>query len=230
MRRRIWSAMVAVVGAIALAAATSSPVAAECPFLPPWPSITNAIPSARVVVVGKIITDFDASSLRPLSRRVPDYALRVTHVLRGGARPGDLLDVQNLLPNWPLTRYGMSEAPIASCTYLPVRPGETVAIAFDALRPRGRTSDGAHTWVQPAIRYNALGVLRAVANDQDPAGPWGAREHVTLSQLRTLASLPSTDGVASATSTPSSGSDVLALGIAALLGAMWSLRRTRAPR
>jgi hypothetical protein len=70
-------------------------------------------------------------------------------------------------------------------------PGETIALAFDAVQPTHWMSDGfGHPWFQPTTRYAELGVHNSV--------PWGDRAHekrerVTLAQLRALAALPPTD-------------------------------------
>src|SRR5687767_9131 len=64
------------------------PVAAECTFNPPWPDITKAIPSAREIVVGDIVTDFDASELKTDYGGPREKALRITSVIRGDGRGG----------------------------------------------------------------------------------------------------------------------------------------------
>jgi hypothetical protein len=183
---------------IAFAAATTAiglgtaPVRAECMYLPPWPDITPAIGSARAIVVGEIVADFELSELGLGPDQGPrDYALRVTEVLRGDARPGDLIDMQYLGANWPQTRYsGGNGTSAASCTHLRAKPGEVIALAFDALQPGGRMSENGTTWIQPPTRYNAVGVIKGPGGN---AGTYFYRQPVTLRQLRFLASLPPTD-------------------------------------
>lgn len=182
---------------IAFAAATSaigfqvSPVSAECPFLPPWPEISRAIPTAREIVVGEIVADFRQDDLlRRTSKNPRDIALRVTHVLRGGVQPGDLLDIQGLQANWPQASFTGASGPFGSCTPLRAAPGEVIALAFDALHPGGRMRNGDHVWIQPPTRYIAVGVIEGPSGSRDSMV---YRERVTLSQLRYLAKLPQTD-------------------------------------
>jgi hypothetical protein len=204
----------------------AAPVVAECPYLPPWPRITTAIPSAREIVVGQVVTDFTLADLdlKPETDD-RDYALRVTHVLRGNAHVGDLLDVQYMLPNWPQTRFrsGSEEGTISSCTHLPAAPGEVIALAFDALHPGGPMRSGDLRWVQPPTRYNAVGVIEAKSSRWE-------REHVTLSQLRALAAMPPTDADQVLPSfAPAPGSAPLAW-IAGLIGFWLAIRRFGAHR
>ena len=69
---------------IAFAAATSllGPAHARLgrvPLPPPWPDITDAIPTARMIVVGEIVTDFELADLHlGPNQGARDYALRVT--------------------------------------------------------------------------------------------------------------------------------------------------------
>jgi hypothetical protein len=214
---------------IAFAVATSaiglapSLVSAECPYLPPWPEITKAIPTAREIVVGVIVTDFDQADLHlGTGQAARDYVLRITHVLRGRAQPGDLLDVQYLQPNWPQIRFFGSTGPTPSCTQLRAAPGEVIALAFEALQPGGPMKQLDYEWVQPLTRYNAVGVIRG------PGGDYGTnqyRERVTLRQLRHLASLPQTD--TSGPVAPKSGGTSLLL-VAGLIGLGLGMQRFRA--
>lgn len=166
-----------------------APAAAECMFLPPWPKITTAIPSARVIVVGDVVSDFDPSDLHVQDAASRTEALRVTAVLRGHLSVGDLVDEEFLLPNWPWQKTAGYPA-YPSCRYLQALPGERIAIAFDALQPGGLMQANGVSWDQPPTRYNAMGVL--VAKPLSPG--WGAdRERVTLPQLIRLAALPATD-------------------------------------
>lgn len=121
----------------------------------------------------------------------------MTHVLRGGSRPGDLLDIQYLLPNWPQTRYKGGDGTSApSCTYLHAEPGEVIALAFDALQPGGPITENGVSWIQPPTRYTAVGVLFGPAGELE----W-AREQVTLPRLVNLATTAPADAEAPAPST-----------------------------
>lgn len=120
-----------------------------------------AIPSARTIVIGEVVTDVTDLHLTPAdgSRH---YALRLTEVLRGDSRVGDLLDVEYLEPNWPQVPSSVEPYELwASCRGLSVRSGETIVMAFDALIPRGSMLSGHLHWIQPPTRYNAVGVIVA---------------------------------------------------------------------
>jgi hypothetical protein len=196
-------------------------------YLPPWPDITPAIPTARAIVVGEIVTDFELADLHLGPDQGPrDYALRVTEVLRGDARPGDLIDMQYLGANWPQTRYlGGDGTTAASCTYLRAAPGEVIALAFDALQPGGPMSENGTKWIQPPTRYNAVGVIKGPGGN---AGTDWYRERVTLRQLRYLASLPATDTADQVSSKPP-GQGANLLLIAGAIGLGLGLRRFRSP-
>jgi hypothetical protein len=225
---------VATVVAMAFAAAASAvmlqplPVAAECPYLPAWPPITTAVGTARVIVVGEVVSDFDQADLHlPPDQGARDYALRVTEVLRGDATVGDLLDVQYLLPNWPQTQVAGITGTLASCSYLHTTPGEVIAIAFDALQPGGRMKDGDQTWIQPPTRYNAMGVIRTSEPFDPDMSPWHDRERVTLRHLRGLVSLPMTDTVQPAHDSSGRTPFILVAGFAAGLLALRRFRERR---
>ena len=197
MGRRAISIAAAFVAAVSAIMLQALPVAAECPYLPAWPPISKAIGTARVMVVGTVVTDFDQADLHLGTNQNPRrYALRVTEVLRGDANAGDLLDVQYLLPNWPQTRYANdagSAVALASCNYLHAVPGEVIALALDALQPGGPMRDGDQAWIQPPTRYNAVGVVMTTEPYDPDTSPQNDRELITLRQLRLLASLPMTD-------------------------------------
>jgi hypothetical protein len=194
VRRHAAAVLIAFAAATSVIGSTAPPVSAECPFGDaPWPEITPAIRSARSILVGDVVTDFTNADLHLGADQGPrDYALRVTRVVRGEMRPGDLLDIQFLLPNWPQTHYSGADGPSPSCSYMRASPGEVIALAFDALHPGGPMSANGEEWIQPPTRYHAVGVIKG------PGGTFGTgayRERVTLRQLRALASLPPTDTV-----------------------------------
>jgi hypothetical protein len=192
MRRHATAVLIAFATATSVIGLGAVPVRAECMYLPPWPDITTAIPTARAIVVGEIVTDFELADLHlGPDQGSRDYALRVMEVLRGDARPGDLVDMQYLEANWPQTRYaGGDGTTAASCTNLRAAPGEIIALAFDALQRGGPMSENGTNWIQPPTRYNAVGVIKG------PGGTAGTdryRQPVTLGRLRALAALPPTD-------------------------------------
>jgi hypothetical protein len=210
MRGRLLRSSLGIAVAALAALLAAAPVAAECTFVPPWPRLTEAIPSARVIVVGEVVDAFDPSELDlPPGQAPRDVALRVMEVLRGDARTGDLLDVQYLMPNWPWAPlHDRSGQAHPSCRGLAARPGEVIALAFDALHPGGPMRRGSDTWFQPPTRYNAVAVVDGRFTSD--------RERVTLDQLRALAALPATD-VEAAAGGPAWPSD-LAVVVAAGLG------------
>jgi hypothetical protein len=219
VRRHAAAVLLAVAAATSILGYAVSPVSAECPYLPPWPAITAAIPTARTIVVGEIVTDFTLADLDVGPGQERDFALQVTHVLRGPARPGDLLDVQYLEPNWPQTLFTGADGPTASCTWLRMAEGEVLALAFDALQPGGPMKDGDREWIQPPTRYNAVGVIKGPGGSQ---GTSLIRERVTLQQLRYLATLPPTD-TAALTTHGASGTGLLF--VAGLIGLSLAWRR-----
>ena len=225
MRRHATAVLIAFAAGMSAIALGASPVRAECMYLPAWPEITPAIPTARAIVVGEIVTDFELADLHLGPNQGPRrYALRVTEVLRGDARPGDLIDVQYLVANWPQIRYRASDMTSeASCTYLRAAPGEVVALAFDALRPGGPMSTNGVEWIQPPTRYNAVGVIKGPGGD---AGTDFYRERVTIRQLRFLATLPATDTADRVSpSTPASGANLLL--IVGAIGLVLGIRQFR---
>ena len=192
MRRHAAAVLVAFAAASSALGLGATPVRAECMYLPPWPDITDAIPTARRIIVGEIVTDFELADLHLGPDQGPrDYALRVTEALRGEGQAGDMVDMQYLGANWPQTRYKGGDGTSApSCTYLRAKPGEIIALAFDALQPGGPMNENGVRWIQPPTRYNAVGVIKGPGGN---AGTSFYRQPVTLKQIRFLASLPQTD-------------------------------------
>lgn len=220
-RAMVVTAMIA--AAVGLFARPSR-VAAECPYVPPWPPITEAIPSAREIIVGEVVDDFDPSQLDTADGGPRTKALRVTEVLRGDRNVGDLVDIEELLPNWPWLKSSAEAAAIPSCSALQALPGEVVAIAFDARKPGGPMQAGEVTWNQPPTRYNAMGVLSAM----EPSPDWGIeRERVSLAQLRALASLPTTDAQPLEAEPLAADPWPLSVVIGLIAAALMLVRRTR---
>lgn len=226
MRRHAAAVLIAFAAATSVIGLGASPVRAECPFGDaPWPEIVPAIPTACEIIVGEVVADFGEGNLDLWAgQETRAYALRVTNVLRGELRRGDLLDIQFLLPNWPQTYYTGARGPSPSCTYLRAAPGELIALAFDALQPGGPMTGNGEEWIQPPTRYNAVGVIDGPGGSH---GTGGFRQRVTLRQLRNLASLPPTDTVEHALP-KSGGTGTMLLLAAGLIGLTFGWRRFRA--
>jgi len=146
-------------------------VLAECPYLPPYPPVTEAVPSAREIIVGTVLESINGSP--------GDFTLRIDEVLRGDAAVGQVRRITYLYPNWPNEK--LDGGVITSCTYLTAKPGDVIAIAYQALADDGRTRINAAGWIKGSPDYWNEG--------------WG--EIATLSELRALAALPPTDAAAS---------------------------------
>jgi hypothetical protein len=180
-RRRVLRSTTTALLVLLALFATSRPVSAECPFIPPFPRAEPAIRSADEVIVGELIRASAADLDLGPNQGPREFAMRVTEVLRGRHAAGDLLDVQYLQPNWPwiMFRGGSGEA-FPSCTYLlhEARAGETIVLALGAVQPRQRLETDGLTWIQPRTVYNAMSKIR------DPG---------RLAEIRRLAGLPQTD-------------------------------------
>jgi hypothetical protein len=226
VRRHAAAVLIATAGATAAIGTLATPVSAECPYLPPWPEITDAIPTARKIIVGEIVTDFELADLHLGPNQGPrEYALRVTEVLRGDARRGELVDMQYLQPKWPQIRFSNSGPSLASCTYLRAEPGEVIALAYDALQPGGPMQNQQYKWIQPPTRYIAVGVIKGPGGN---AGTDFYRQPVTLRQIRFLSSLPPTHAADSSPLEPVDAAGTPMLLIAGLIGLGLGLRRFRA--
>ena len=208
MRRHAAAVLVATAAATWILGNDALPVSAECMYLPPWPPITDAIPTAQVIVIGEVITATEADLRLGPDQGPRDYALRITNVLRGGARSGDLLDIQYLLPNWPQTQFNREFGPTPSCTYLRAAPGEVIALALNAVHSGGRMKERDQEWIQLPTRYNAVGVLAGPAGE---AGTDAFREPVTLPRLVDLTSIPPVNADPPEVRTPD-GSNLLLFG------------------
>jgi len=212
--------------ALLLAQVLAGPVAAECIYVPPFPKISPAIATAREIIVGEVVTDFDPAELGLTAETAPDRALRVTEVLRGPAKVGDLRDARYLEPNWPWTMSPGSTEPYPSCGGLPMWPGTVIAIAFDALQPGGVMHDNGMTWVQPPTRYNAAALIEGDAG--------GGLSRFSIERLREMAALPPTDTAMLASTASASGSGPNGLSavllVAAIGGTLLGLRRGARPR
>ena len=179
MRRKRGTTAGAAFLALAWVLLTAAPVAAECPFIPPFPQADDAIRSADEVLIGDIVPVTGAAELGLGPEQQREFALRVTEVLRGPRSVGDLVDVQYLEPNWPWAKVGSHEA-FPSCSYLNhfVSVGDTVALALRAVQPRQRLKENGVSWIQPRTVYNAMSKVRNATR---------------LGDIQFLAGLPQTD-------------------------------------
>jgi hypothetical protein len=159
------SAVLAVIGTFS----TSSPAKAECPYVPPYPPVTEAARSAREIIVGTVIEN--------VGGQFADFRLRIDHVLRGPAQVGDIRRVTYLYAKWPLETLANGEA-IAPCEAIVASRGNVIALAFDAMAPDLKTRYNAISWIsgQPEFNYEF--------------------ETTTLTKLQALADLPQTGTVA----------------------------------
>lgn len=166
MRQHLILATLA--GALALAAATlaSGSVRAECPYIPPDPPVTKAIPSARTILVGTV--------LEPAPGSFVAIRLRVDHVLRGRGEVGAIREFETLYANWPLARLDDGTM-LAPCESMSAQAGDVIALALGALAPDGRTRYNAMSWIMGRPPYRDT---------------W---ETTTLAELERLADLPRTD-------------------------------------
>lgn len=165
--------------------ATAMPVAAECTQIDPWPSFTEAAPTATRIVVGEVVRSYlDDSADNAIHFRV-----RVDEVLRGS--PQSALEFREEV---------RSGAPLKVCpgdSILRVRVGDVLAFAFDARISSSREPVLAVAWVR--------------GRPHDFLMP-GA-ERLTVSRIRELARMPTTD-----TSTPRPRDDSGDLSVTVLLG------------
>jgi hypothetical protein len=192
-------ALAAVALASSGAVSVSTPASAECPYIPPYPAVTEAAKSAREIIVGTVLEN--------IGGQIYDFRLRVDHVLRGSSAPGEIRGIKFLYPKWPLDRATDGRL-IAPCEAIAASPGNVIALAFDALAPDGKT------------RYNAVSWLSGTPEFRSEPGQY---EVTTLSVLVALASLPATDaGPVRSEAPPSRGMAaldvaVLAIGISTAL-------------
>ena len=147
--------------------ATARPVAAECTGMDPWPSFTEAAPSATRIVIGEVVESFSDDS----ADNAVHFRVRVDEVLRGSSRSSlELRDVRSGVP-----------LKICPDSILRVRVGDVLAFAFDA-----RVSNSP----EPVL---AVAWIRGRPHEFLLPGA----ERLTLAQVRALAGLPATDTVAS---------------------------------
>jgi hypothetical protein len=210
MTRRLALVFAAAALAVIGTFSTSSPAKAECTYVPPYPPVTEAVRSAREIIVGTVIENVGGQGA--------DFRLRIDRVLRGSSTVGDIRRITYLYPNWPQDTFANGQT-IASCTVIAASTGSVIAMAFRALAPDGKTHYTAVSWISgsPAFEYDF--------------------ETITLARLQALADLPQTDTAAESIGVtkeaPTSSADHLAmlvLGVAAaLLITTWLKSRHSGP-
>jgi hypothetical protein len=166
MTRRATLVFAAAVLAAIGTFSTSSPAKAECPYIPPYPTVTEAARSAREIVVGTVIEN--------VGGQFYDFRFRIDHVLRGPAHIGDIRRVKSLYPKWPLDTTADGRT-IAPCDAIAATTGNVIALAYDALAPDGKTKYNAISWISGGPPFR------------------DSFETTTLAKLRALADLPQTD-------------------------------------
>lgn len=144
--------IVAAVLAVLTLLSTPAPARAECPYLSPWPALTEFGRSAREILVGTVVRGGGSTFL--------DF--RVDRVLRGRGKVGEVRRFENLLPNWPPGEFGAT-----SCSYLIAADGDVIALGLDALAPDRRTRIQAAAWIRGRPTFGsesaALSDIEAVA-------------------------------------------------------------------
>jgi hypothetical protein len=201
-----------ILGSVLLAAigtfSISSPAKAECPYVPPYPPVTEAARSAREIIVGTVIEN--------VGGQTGDFRLRIDHVLRGSSTVGDIRRIRFLYPNWPQDTFANGQT-IASCNMIAASSGEVIAMAFGALAPDGKT------------RYTAISWISGGPENGDEF------ETTTLAKLQALADLPQTDtapeSIGVVRTVPSGAIDppvVVLIGLCAgIATVLWLKRRQR---
>ena len=190
---------------------TASPVAAECTFIPPFPDIPPAVPTAGEIIVGTVVG--------PVASR-SDFRLRIDEVLRGHARVGEVRQISYLAPNWPWTHGHGSPSAHPSCSTLMADEGEVIAIAYDALAAGGRMEANGEQWVQPPTRYHAAGLIEGDTETNRDL------KRVSLAELRRLAALPMPDTATETDPAVERSLPLVAL-MVAMVVAMATMRRLR---
>lgn len=169
MTRRLALVFAAAVLAVIGTFTNSSPAKAECPYIPPYPTVTEAARSAREIIVGTVIEN--------VGGQTGDFRLRIDHVLRGSSTVGGIRRIKFLFPNWPQDTFDDGQT-IASCNMIAASTGDVIAMAFRALAPNGKT------------RYTAISWISGGPENGDEF------ETTTLAKLQSLADLPQTDSAA----------------------------------
>ena len=196
----ILAALVVAGAGVALAPGTAR---AECPWFA-IPPATEAVRSAREVIVGTVVENLDGSAFT--------FRLRVDHVLRGSARIGETRLIDQLYPGWPFAGVDDQGRPWPPCEPIPGWKGNVIALALEALAPDGKTRYNAASWIEGRLPFN-----REVPR-------------TTLGEMRQLAGLPSTDTAPSTVPRDQrfSPAPLIAIGLPFLVACCLVLRRGKA--
>jgi hypothetical protein len=187
---RFVFAFAVLIGGVTVAwLAGPTPVKAEWPRFPVR-SATNAARSADEIIVGTVIENVRDSP--------EDFRLRIDHVLRGDARPGEVRRFKSLYPGWPMAR-AANGALYPPCAPIPAWKGDVIEISLGALAPDDKTRYNGASWIS--------GFIPQYRRDDLP--------RTTLEQMRALAAMPPTDTLGVTSVRPTGGkpppSEALAL-------------------
>lgn len=141
MTRRPAFVFAAVAMAVIGTFSISSTAEAECPYVPPYPTVTEAARSAREIIVGTVIEN--------VGGQTADFRVRIDQVFRGSSTVGDIRRITFLYPNWPQDTFADGQT-IASCNMIAASTGDVIAMAFGALAPDGKTRYTAISWISGA--------------------------------------------------------------------------------
>jgi hypothetical protein len=122
LSRRVAGAASLLLG-VAAFLATASPAAAECTVVDAWPSFSEAVTTAKRIVIGKVVKPYDQPDG---ARRTIRFEFRVDEVLRGRSR--QVIEF----------RHGVYSGIPLRCRDSLLRPrvGDVLALAFDARFPQ----------------------------------------------------------------------------------------------
>jgi hypothetical protein len=213
--------------AIGLVGTGASPVAAECSYIPPLPKISFAIPTAKELFTGTVIS---IGQNGDGDRYI--FGVRVEEVFRGPEKVGSVHEMVGVAPNWPTELDALGSVEV-SCAVIGTRHvGEKVAIALGARFPGGMVHSKAYDkdFYQPPTIFNTMAILDGSSREQYGSG---GRQLFSIERLRELARQfpPATDTLtASAPVSPPRTepcAELAILAAAGLLGAASAWRRTR---
>jgi hypothetical protein len=127
----------------------ASPAHAECPTFP-IPPATEAVRSAREIVVGTVIEN--------VGGRLYDFRLRIDRVLRGPGKVGEVRRLNSLL-------YGWDPPPLYPCSALPGWEGNVIALAIGATAPDGTTRYNAASWISGDLEVSERDLPRTTLDE-----------------------------------------------------------------
>ena len=181
--------------------AGATPAHAECVQFDPWPSFHEAAQTAQRIIVGTVMEGYSYNS----ADYAMEFRLRVDEVLRGHSDP--VIEFRGLV---------RSGAPLKYCSdsYLGVRVGDVIAMAFDAR--------------VPGVSTPVLAV--AFLNRTPDQTVWPGIRRLSLREVRVLAAAPPGTDTALDVEPEGFSLPLLALVVAGLAGALIGLERPRRRR